>query len=124
VSQIYVAEFPNLGSTPSQDGAVNILPFPPTVEYNVIVSAASSGAATAFLPSTKFIGVSTDTTCSIAIGLFPGVIGTGSAGVTNTRLAANERIIIRVPDNPINTAPQGGLTIHNNGYAIFTTANV
>lgn len=117
MSKIYVAEFPGLAGT-DQDGSVPILALPPTVEYTVIVSAASSGAAQPFLPSTKFIEVSTDTTASIAIGLFPGVIGTGSAGLTNCRLQTNERVIRRVPSFSQSTVQTAAR------YAIFTTANV
>jgi hypothetical protein len=115
MSKIYVAEFPSLGTTDQSD-SVNILPVPASVEYTVIVSAGVSGAAQPFLPTTKFIEVSADTTCSFAIGLFPGVIGTGTAALTNCRLQTNERIIRRVPFSQatVQTATQ---------YAIFTTAN-
>jgi hypothetical protein len=116
MSKIYVAEFPSLGTTDQSD-SVNILPVPPTIEYTVIVSAGSSGAAQPFAPSTKFIEVSADTTCSIAIGGFPGVLGTGSAGLNNCRLSPGERIIRRVPFSQS--------TIQSStAYAIFTTANV
>ncbi len=116
MSKIYVAEFPGLAATDQSD-SVNILPVPASVEYTVIVSAGSSGAAQPFLPTTKFIEVSTDTTASIAIGLFPGVIGTGSAKLTNCRLSPNERILRGVPFSQptVNGSSQ---------YAIFTTANV
>ena len=123
MSQIFVAEYPGLAQLEQGDSAV-IMPAPPTVEYNVIVSGASSGAATPFQPSTRFIEVSCDTTCSIAIGPFPGVIGTGSAGVTNKRLAPNERTIIGVPRFPTQTAPPGGGSPVPSRFAIFTTANV
>lgn len=122
MSTIYVAEYVSLANT-NQSDSVPLVAMPPTIEYKVIVSAASSGAAQPFQPSTKFIEVSTDTTCSIAIGLFPGVIGTGSAGVTNKRLAQNERVIMSVPNSP----QYGGASqIPQNfaAYAIFTTANV
>jgi hypothetical protein len=125
MSKIYVAEYPGLaGASNGDGGAVAILSVPPTVEYTVIVSAASSGAAQPFAQSTQFVEISCDTTCSIAFGLFPGVVGTGSAGLTNCRLEANERIVRRVPSNPANTAPQGGRQIINSPYAVFTTANV
>lgn len=116
MSKIYVAEFPGLAAT-DQGDSVSLVPLPPTVEYTVIVSAGSSGAAQPFLPTTKFIEVSTDTTASIAIGLFPGVIGTGSAGLTNCRLAPNERVLRRVPYSQPTIQTQSQ-------YAIFTTANV
>jgi hypothetical protein len=116
MSKIYVAEFVSLGTTDQSD-SVNIMPVPASVEYTVIVSAGSSGAAQPFLPTTKFIEISTDTTASIAIGLFPGVVGTGSALLTNCRLSPGERIIRRVPFSQptVQGAP---------AYAIFTTANV
>jgi hypothetical protein len=121
MSKIYVAEYVDLAGC--MDGSVAIMPEPPTVEYQVIVSAASSGAATPFLPSTKFIEVSTDTTCSIVIGLFPGVIGTGTALLTNKRLFANERLIMRVPP-AVSPQMTGNSFTAPARYAIFTTANV
>jgi hypothetical protein len=121
MSKIYVAEYVDLAGC--MDGSVVIMPEPPTVEYQVIVSAASSGAATPFLPSTKFIEVSTDTTCSIVIGLFPGVIGTGIALLTNKRLFANERLIMRVPP-AVSPQMTGNKFTAPAQYAIFTTANV
>ena len=125
MSKIYVAEYPGLANAATGDGgSVAILAVPPTVEYTVIVSAASSGPPQPFAQSTAFVEISCDTTCSIAFGLFPGVIGTGSAGLTNCRLEANERIIRSVPRNPANTAPRGGLNITNSPYGVFTTANV
>jgi hypothetical protein len=122
MSQIFVAEYPGLATTDQSD-SVPILALPPTVEYNVIVSAGSSGAAKPFQPTTKFIEVSTDTTCSIAIGGFPGTVGTGSALLTNQRLQANERVIRRVPFQQQSSGPGVYNTI-TTAYAIFTTANV
>lgn len=121
MSQIYVAEYPGLAQT-DQGDSVDLLPMPPTTEYNIIVSAGSSGGPT-FQQSTKFIEISTDTTCSIVIGPSPGTIGTGSASVTNLRMNANERIRRRVPYFPPQTAPQGGPT-NQTRYSVFTTANV
>lgn len=123
MSKIYVAEYPGLANTDQSD-SVAILALPPSIEYTVIVSAASSGAAQPFLPSTKFIEVSTDTTCSIAIGGFPGTLGTGSAGLSNQRLNANDRVIRRIPFQQ-STFAQGNATgILTTAYGIFTTANV
>lgn len=121
MAKIYVSEYPGLANTDQSD-SVAILAMPPTVEYSVIVSAGSSGAAQAFQPSTKFIEVSCDTTCSIAIGGFPGTLGTGSAGLTNQRLNANERVIRRVPFQPQSVI--GGANVVSTAYAIFTTSNV
>lgn len=117
MSQIYVAEYPGLAQT-DQGDSVDLFLMPPTVEYSVIVSAGSSGAAKPFQQSTKFIEVSTDTTCSIAIGLF----GSGAAGLTNLRLNANERTRRRVPFFPPQTGPTSPGT-NVTQYAIFTTAN-
>lgn len=118
MSKIYVAEYPGLAATDQSD-SVPILALPPTVEYTVIVSAGSSGAAQPLQASTKFVEISTDTTCSIAIG--PTL--TGSAGLTNQRLQTNERVIRRVPFQQQGAGPgyQGTLTTN---YSIFTTANV
>ncbi len=123
MSKIYVAEFPGLASTDQSD-SVPILAVPPSVEYTVIVSAGSSGAAQPFRPDTKFIEVSTDTTASIAIGIFPGTANTGSAVVTNCRLQTNERVIRRVPQS--NTPQMTGNPYLSTPtlYGIFTTANI
>jgi hypothetical protein len=123
MSKIYVCEVPGLAATQANEGAVAIVPTPSTIEYSVIVSAASSGPPQPFAPTTAFIEVSADTTCSIAVGLFPGVIGAGSAALTNRRLNANERITLRVPFSP---QYGGASTIPQNPplYGIFTTANV
>jgi hypothetical protein len=123
MSLIYVAEYPGVAALPQGD-STSILPNPPSKEYTVIVSAGSSGAAAPFLPTTRFIEVSCDTTCSIAIGGFPGVVGTGSAGLTNKRLQTNERVILGVPAFATPTAPQGYGPPIPTQYAIFTTANV
>ena len=122
MSKIYVCEVVDV-SQMSQSDSTPILPVPSNAEYTVIVSAGSSGAAQPFLPTTRFIEVSTDTTCSIAIGQFPGVVGTGSALLTNRRLNSNDRITLRVPYGSVQTAPQGGPVV-NTTYCIFTTANV
>jgi hypothetical protein len=116
MSKIYVCEAAGLGQTDNTD-SVSILPAPSTIEYTVIVSAASSGAAQPIAASTKFVEISADTTCSVVIG----PVGTTCA-LTNRRLQTNERIILRVP----NVAP---LRANLNQPAppanfIFTTANV
>lgn len=123
MSKIYVTEYPGLANGAGGD-STNILAVPPTISYTVVVSAAVSGAAQPFAQSTRFVEISCDTTCSIAFGLFPGAIGTGTALLTDCRLQSNDRIIRAVPANPVNTAPVGGLVINNRGYAVFTTANV
>ena len=122
MSKIYVCEVADVAQM-SQSDSTHILPAPSSAEYTVIVSAGISGAAQPFLPTTRFIEVSTDTTCSIAIGPFPGVVGTGTALLTNRRLVANERITLRVPYGSQQTAHQGGPVVNTN-YCIFTTSNV
>jgi hypothetical protein len=123
MSKIYVCEVVDVAQM-SQSDSTPILPAPSSVEYTVIVSAGVSGAAQPFQPATRFIEVSTDTTCSIAIGQFPGTVGTGTAVLTNRRLQTNERITLRVPFYPQNTSPQGSQSGNYVPYCIFTTANV
>jgi hypothetical protein len=116
MSQIYVCEVQGLGQTDQAD-SVNILPAPSTVEYTVIVSAGSSGSAKPIQATTKFVEISADTTCSVVIG----VTGT-TAALTNRRLNANERIILRVPNVPPLRASLNQPAPPAN--FIFTTANV
>lgn len=122
MSLVYVAEYGGLAVTDNSD-SVNILQLPPSAEYTVIVSAASSGAAKPIQPSTKFISLSCDTTCSISVGVFPGQLNTGSANVNNQRLAANERVIFRVPFQQQTSGP-GTYNVLTTAYGVFTTANV
>jgi hypothetical protein len=122
MSKIYVCEVVDVAQM-SQSDSTPILPAPSSAEYSVIVSAGVSGAAQPFLPSTRFIEVSTDTTCSIGIGPFPGVIGTGTATLSSRRLNSNDRITLRVPYYPPQTGPQAGPS-SSVQYCIFTTANV
>jgi hypothetical protein len=117
MSKIYVAEFAGLGGT-DQGDSVPILAIPATVEYTIIVSAASSGAAQAIQPTTKFVEISTDTTCSFVIGT-----SGGAALLTNCRLQTNERVIRRVPTTPQTGGP-GSLQLVNSTLWLFTTANV
>lgn len=122
MSLVYVAEYAGLATTDQSD-SVAILTLPPTVEYTVIVSAGSSGAAQPIQATTKFIEFSCDTTCSIAVGGFQGSIGTGSAGLNNQRLNANERVIRRVPFQQQSRGPGVYGTV-TTAYGVFTTANV
>jgi len=115
MSKIYVAEFSGLGGT-DQGDSVNILGIPSLAEYSIIVSAGSSGGP-ALQPTTKFVELSTDTTASFAIGGVAGVVGTGSATLSNCRLSPGERIVRRVPFSQ--GTPQAAAA-----YSIFTTANV
>lgn len=118
MAKIYVAEYPGLATTDQSD-SVPILALPPTAEYTVIVSAGSSGAAQPIQATTKFIEVSTDTTCSIAVAPFAG----GAAGLSNQRLNANERVIRRVPFQQQSFGP-GVYPTLTTAYSVFTTANV
>ncbi len=111
MSKIYVAEFGGLSGDKSD---VIALPVPPIAEQNVTVSAGNSQITTAFNPLTKYIEISTDTTCSIAIG----PMGATTASLINCRLQPNERIVRRIPFNITTTANQQVL------YGICTTANV
>jgi len=118
MAKIYVVEVPGLASTDQSD-SVAILAVPTSTEYTVIVSAASSGSAAPILPSTKFIEIGTDTTCSFVIG----PAGT-TAGLSNCRLNAYEKIIRRVPTSAgIVGQSQGGQLAPVANF-IFTTANV
>jgi hypothetical protein len=121
MSKIYVCEVPDVAAM-SQGDSTPLLPTPSTVEYQVIISAAVSGGP-AFQQTTRFIEVSADAICSIAIGQFPGVLGTGTAALSNRRLNANERITLRVPYYPPNTTP-GNRPSNSTAYCIFTTSNV
>lgn len=115
MSKIYVSEFVGLGLTDNSD-SVNILAVPATVEYTITVSAGSSGGPL-IQSTTKFVEISTDTTCSFIIGT-----SGASAGVGNCRLQANERVIRRVPN--IQPLPGNHFQPSPPANFIFTTANV
>ncbi len=93
MSKIYVAEYPGLGATDQSD-SVPLLVVPPLAEQNVVVSSTAVNLANAFGPNTKWVEVSTDTTCSISWGPLATIT---TATTTNCRLAPNERILRRVP---------------------------
>lgn len=117
MSKIYVAEYPGLASADQSDSNV-VLALPPTVEYTIIVSAGSSGAAQAIQPTTQLIEVSTDTTCSFVIGT-----AGGACLLTNQRLNANDRVVRRVPyQRP--TDARALYAVLTTAYFIFTTSNV
>jgi len=122
MAKVYVSEYPGLATTDQSD-SVPILAMPPTAEYSVIVSAGISGAAQPIQSTTKFIEFSCDTTCSIAIGGFQGTVGTGTVGLNNQRLQANERVIRRVPFQQ-QSAGAGVYGTVTTAYGVFTTANV
>lgn len=116
MSKIYVAEFPELAGTQAPEGAVPIFAVPSLAEYSILVSAGSSGGP-ALQPTTKWVELSADTTASFVIGT-SGV----TAGLGNTRLNANERIVRRVQYQPQSVVP--GVTQAVTTLAVFTTANV
>ncbi len=117
MSQIFVAEYPGLATTDQSD-SVAILALPPTAEYTVIVSAGISRSAQPLQSTTKFVEISCDTTCSIAIG----PTASGTATLTNQRLNANERVIRRVPFQQ-QSLGAGVYPTLTTAYSIFTTAN-
>jgi len=118
MSVIYVAEYPGLATTDQSD-SVPILALPPTVEYTVIVSAGISRSPQPIQASTKFVEISCDTTCSIAVGPTIG----GTVGLTNQRLNANERVIRRIPFQQ-QSSGAGVYQTLTTAYSVFTTANV
>jgi hypothetical protein len=118
MSKIYVSEFSGLANTDQSD-SVPILAIPALAEYTVIVSGGVSVSAQPIQAATKFIEISTDTTCSFVIGT-----AGGSAALTNCRLNANDRVIRRVPTSagPVGQSQGGQLAPVAN--FILTTANV
>jgi hypothetical protein len=98
MATLRVAEFPGLGRT-DQGDSTTILPVPPTVEQSVVVSASGVIIGQPFQPTTKFVELFTDTTCSIAFGIFS-ALTTATVTTGNGRLNANERLIRAVPSNP------------------------
>jgi len=98
MATLRVAEYPGLGQI-DQSGSVAILPVPPTIEQSVTVSASGVIIGAPFQPTTKFVELCTDTTCSIAFGIFS-ALTTATVTTGNGRLNANERIIRAVPSTP------------------------
>jgi hypothetical protein len=93
MSFLLVAEFPGLGNT--YDGPVPILPVPPTLETQVTVSA-SGVIFGPFQPSTTFVEMDAQTTCSVVFGLYSSLT-TASVTTGNGRININERIVRRIP---------------------------
>jgi hypothetical protein len=89
MSTLYIAEYEKL--LVDAHGDVVLAPkAPPLVEQTVAIGLSSASAANPFTTRTRFIQVSTDTTCSIAFGPNP------TATTGNQRLAANEKVFIGV----------------------------
>src|ERR1700676_460719 len=98
MSFLLVSEFPGLGGTVSGDGQVSILPVPPTKESQVTVSA-SGVVFGPFQPSTAFIELCAQTTCSVVYGLYS-TLTTASVTTGNVRINSNERLTRRIPFSP------------------------
>ena len=118
MSRIYVSEFPELAATQAPEGAIAAFAVPALASYAVIVSAGVSKGQT-LNPLTKWVELSTDTTASFRIDT-----SGGTCTLTDTRLAANERLIRRVnyQAQPVlggYGASVGTLTT----LALYTTAN-
>lgn len=85
---LYVAEFHSIAPVnnpgASAFASTPIAFMPPSMEQTVPISS-SSATSNPFAATTRFIRVSTDTTCSIAIGT-----NNPAATTSNARLAANQ----------------------------------
>lgn len=117
MAKIYVSEYPGLAST-DQGDSINILSMPPTVEYQVVVTAGVSGAAQPLQASTKFVEISCDSTCSITIA----PTANPACPLTAQRLQTNDRVIRRVPYQGQTGWPN--TPVLTTSYSIFTTSNV
>ena len=95
MSVLLVSEFSGLGGGPSVDGQIAILPVPPTLETQVTVSA-SGVVFGPFQPTTQFVELCAQTTCSVAFGLYS-ALTTATVTTGNGRINANERVVRRVP---------------------------
>jgi hypothetical protein len=98
MSFLLVSEFPGLAGTQANEGAVAVLPVPPTVETQVTVSA-SGVIFGPFQPSTQFIEMCAQSTCSVVFGLFASLT-TASVTTGNGRININERLMRRIPNSP------------------------
>jgi len=99
MATLRIAEFPGLAQT-DQGDSTTILAVPPTAEQSVTVSASGVVIANPFRPDTKFVELCTDTTCSIAFGIFS-ALTTATVTTGNGRLNANERLIRRIPQTAL-----------------------
>jgi hypothetical protein len=89
MATLYVAEFNTIGGSGNfsvQGGFA-----PPTQEQTVAIGGASVPCGNAFLPTTHFVRITTDTTCSIAFGVNP------VASPANMRMPANSTEYFAVP---------------------------
>jgi hypothetical protein len=98
MSVLLISEFPGLAGTQANEGAVPILPVPATLESQVTVSSIPVLFGP-FQPSTAFVELCAQTTCSILFGLY-GTLTTGMITTGSGRINANERVIRRIPFSP------------------------
>jgi hypothetical protein len=99
MATLRIAEFSGLGQT-DQGDSTTILAVPPTAEQSVTVSASGVVIGKPFQQTTKFIELCTDTTCSIAFGIFS-TLTTATVTTGNGRLNVNERLIRRIPQTTL-----------------------
>lgn len=90
MATLYIAEGSAVGGTSNH--TVAGMQYPPAKEQTVLIGA-SSATSQPFLNTTTMLQVSTDTTCSIAVGVNP------TATNSNTRLSANLFFYITIPPN-------------------------
>lgn len=95
MATLHVAEFTGLAFT-AQSDSVPILPVPPIAEQAVTVSASGVVIGAAFNPLTQYVELCTDSTCSVAWGVFS-ALTTATVTTGNGRLAVNERLTRQVP---------------------------
>jgi len=89
MTKLYVAEYSGIASVQT-DGAVAVLPQPPTAEQVVDYTAGAAATANPFADSTEFVELATDAICSVVFGSAP------VATVNNMRMAAGERRLVSV----------------------------
>lgn len=89
MASLYVAEFDRLASAASTVLDAPVFPYPPLAEQKVTFTG-TAGASAAFSTATRFIQISSDGICSVAVGDNP------TATTSNTRLVAGQLICIGV----------------------------
>jgi hypothetical protein len=99
---LHIAEYPGLAATVANEGAVPILPVPPTTEQVIALLNTMTAIPVPFQPTTAWVELCTDTTCSIVFGPYAtlSTIATLTSSSGQGRLNANERIIRRIPFSP------------------------
>lgn len=102
---LYVTEYQALASVPNNTD-VAIAYFPPIAEQVVAIAAGSTPSAP-FNKLTRFIEVTSDVVCSIAVNHANSAAPV--AAITNYRLAAGVSKIIKVDGPEYNFQPKNGL---------------